>query len=346
MRRLFICERPFPLYRSIIKAVSDPCNDDIIISNQVEGMEKIVTELRNSVIFNNVYFFDDVLYKEFDNYGSVRAYKKFPKNIIVLWKKLCKYIEFQNKAKSIQLPDGIDINSYDEIYVNDVTSSLMFYLFSKKKKVIWMEHAVDGYQIKLATVLNVCYRLMHFLEKIGITYALHGVSKYVDQVEVNRNEKLVPLIKNKKIKETNIGEMISRMSSEKRNSIFEIYQKAYDINFDELKTVSIVLTAPLYVDNCVKSEKEQICVYTNMINECVGTFENVLIKPHPRDSLNYAEVFPKCTVIDKCVSAEVINLSTKMEIDNAIGIRTTTVAQFTKAKKKNSFDLSELNKFM
>ncbi len=39
-----------------------------------------------------------------------------------------KYIELQKKTKNISLPEGLEIDSYDEIYVNDASSSMMLYL--------------------------------------------------------------------------------------------------------------------------------------------------------------------------------------------------------------------------
>lgn len=337
MKRLFICERPYPLYRTLIKCMNDSQDDDIVISNHVDGMEKMYPVLKNTTIFQNVFFYDDVMYKKFYSFGSEREFSKFPSGIISLLKKLKMYIELQNKAKNIKLPKGLNFEKYDEIYVNDATSTLMFYLCNKKKKFIWVEHSKNVFQLKLSFVYRVCFRIMPILEKLGILYALHGASKWVEAVEVSNNKNLISLIRKKTIREVNLDQILKYMSEEKKEKIFELYCKAYELVLDRDKASYIILTAPLFLDGLVRSEEEQIRVYKNLIKYEIGENKSVLIKPHPRDKIKYEVAIPGVVVVDPCISAEVLNLAGKGYIKGAYGIRTTTVDAFTNVIHKKSY---------
>lgn len=345
-KRLFICERPYPLYRTLVKCVDDDQHNDIFVSNHVEGMEKMYTVLKDTTIFENVFFYDDDMYRKFYAYGSVREFSKFPRGICILLKKLQLYIKLQKEAKDIILPKGLNIDNYDEIYVNDATSTIMFYLCHKKKKFIWVEHAKNVFQLKLGLVLRICYSIMPALEKFGIVYSLHGTSKWVEAIEVNNNQNLIPLIRKKKIREVDIDKILENMSSEDKNYIFELYCKAYNVVLDKTKPFYIILTAPLFLDGLVCSEEEQIQVYKNLIGRKIGTYENVLIKPHPRDKIDYKKYMPDVVIGEGSMSAEVFNLATGMQLEGVYGIKTSTVAAFSNAKHKESYSAEQVKDFL
>jgi len=348
-KRLFICERPYPLYRTLIKCINDSQNNDILISNHVEGMEKMYPILKDTNIFKHVFFFDDIMYKKFYSYGKEYEFRKFPKGIFILFRKLRMYIELQKKAENIKLPNGLDIETYDEIYVNDAVSTIMLHLCSKKKKMIWVEHAKNVFSndfCQLPIIHWICFKVLSILEKLGITYALHGASKWVKAVEVNKNRNLISLIRKKEIREVDIDQLLKNISKKDKDYIFELYCKAYHVELDKEKPFYIILTAPLYFDNLVSSEKEQIKVYKNLIEREIRTYTNVLIKPHPRDEVEYKKMIPEVTVIESCFSAEVFNLSSKLQLEGVYGIRTSTINAFTNAKIRKSYSVDQIKDFL
>jgi len=345
-KRLFICERPYPLYRTLIKCISDSQDNDILVSNHVEGMEKMYPILKDANIFKHVFFFDDVMYRKFYSYGKVYEFNQFPNGIFILLKKLKMYIELQNKAKNITLPKGLEIEQYDEIYVNDATSTVMFYLCSRKKKFIWVEHAKNAFQDKLSFALRICYRIMPILEKLGIVYALQGTSKWVEAIEVNNACNLIPLIRKKKIREVNIDKLLENISETDKNYIFELYCKAYHVVLDKTIPFYIIMTSPLFIDGLVCSRKEQIKVYRNLIKREIGTYANVLIKPHPRDDIDYKKAIPEAIIIEKSLSAEIFNLATDLQLEGVYGIRTSTINAFTNAKIRKSYSVDQIKDFL
>lgn len=347
MKRLFLCERPYPLYRTLVKCMDSSDENDIILSNHVEGMERMYPVLKKADIFRNVFFYNDVLYKKFFNYGLQRDFIRFPKNIFILLKKLYMYVDLQQKAARIRLPDGLNIDEYDEIYVNDASSTIMFFLCSRKKKFIWVEHAKNVFQSREPFVYILCFRIMQVLDRLGILYSLRGTSRQVKAVEVNNNENLIPLIRRKRILEVNIDQMIKKMPGRCKKQIFKLYQEAYHLDLDKEKPLYIVLTSPLYEDGRVAEREDQVTIIRNVINRKIGTDENVMIKPHPRDLTRYEKYFPHAVIAAQCISAEILNFadSCGIKIQCVYGFLTSSITAFTAAEHVECYSMEQLKQF-
>ncbi len=343
MKKLFICERPYPLYRTLIRAIKSEDTLDIVISNHVDGMENIIEPIKESKLFHQVFFYDDKNYLKFYQYGTAREYSKFPKGIFISIRKLMKYIELQKKAKN---PEGLEIDSYDEIYVNDASSSIMLYLFHQKKEVIWVEHARNIYQIKIDLPFRVGFQIMKYLEKLHILYALHGVSKYVKAIEVTENKNLISLIKKKEIRELDILKVLEKRTKEEKDVIFQIYCKAYQVEIPENKKVGMLLTTNLYEDNLVKTKEEQRQVFQEIIEQEMKELDYVIVKPHPRDTMNYEGISKRAVVVPGVFSAEIFNLSKKLYFEKVFAIRSTSIHAFSKAHMKKELGETYIRKLL
>ena len=346
MKKLFICEKPYPLYRTLIRAIKSEDTLDIVISNHVDGMENIIEPIKESKLFHQVFFYDDKNYLKFYQYGTAREYSKFPKGIFISIRKLMKYIELQKKAKNICLPEGLEIDSYDEIYVNDASSSIMLYLFHQKKEVIWVEHARNIYQIKIDLPFRVGFQIMKYLEKLHILYALHGVSKYVKAIEVTENKNLISLIKKKEIRELDILKVLEKRTEEEKDVIFQIYCKAYQVEIPENKKVGMLLTTNLYEDNLVKTKEEQRQVFQEIIEQEMKELDYVIVKPHPRDTMNYEGISKRAVVVPGVFSAEIFNLSKKLYFEKVFAIRSTSIHAFSKAHMKKELGETYIRKLL
>ena len=87
MQKLFICERPYMLYKTIVKALLNEEDEmDVVLSNHMQGMEKMKEPLENSHLFHRVFFFDDKLYQDYIKNEHLSDYVKFPQ-ILIAWPK-------------------------------------------------------------------------------------------------------------------------------------------------------------------------------------------------------------------------------------------------------------------
>ncbi|MGV4478987.1 glycosyltransferase family 52 [Ornithobacterium rhinotracheale] len=68
---------------------------------------------------------------------------------------------------------------------------------------------------------------------------------------------------------------------------------------------NLLLTQPFYEDGILKTEKEKIDLYKEIINIHEG---NLIIKTHPRENTDYKHYFPKITIIDRPIPFELLGL--------------------------------------
>lgn len=117
------------------------------------------------------------------------------------------------------------------------------------------------------------------------------------------------LLKNKNYTLINYNEYWKNSSTKKK----ELIKLIFDINtntIDVLKTSNIIIFTQPYIFDCGLSEQEMINIYGPYIKKYAN--DGVLIKPHPRDTLNYHKYFPQ---------TKVLNTKAPMQLLNAIGLK-------------------------
>jgi len=315
-KQLYICERPYPTYRTIIKVAKFNLKADIVLSNHVDGMEKMLKPLSQSKLFENIFFYDDIPYKKYEE--TICSGMDFMRKMHGSLKKLKAYFHLVGDAQNVNIEKIININEYDEIFVNDATSTLCMCLFHNKKKVTWVEHAKDTYKAKLSKSFDIAFRLLSLMELLGITFALHGFSRYVDKIEINSNGTLYCVPKNKEIVAWNIDEAIKGLSAEKRKKVYSIYEEAYNINIQQNEEYDLLLTTPLFLDGFVGSIQEQIHIFENIIKKYNEQGRCLIIKPHPRDDYDYSKEFKDAILIDRSVSSEILTLNENLSLTNVV----------------------------
>lgn len=330
MKQLVLCERPFMLYKAILIAMNHKEDViDIVLSNHMPGLEKMYDPLLESKIFHQVFYFDDVLYQNYIKNESIIDYVRFPK---ILWtwpKKLGRYLKYQKDACNLKLPEGLDLRGYDEILANDGVSAMNFMLFRNKIPYVVSEHGRGNFRNKVPLHILAVYLSM-ILDKLNIIAAYSGMSKYVTELEVDRKEDLVCYTKHKKIRECRINDLEQALSSDEAERIYQLYAAAYDLPVVYTEEMDLLLTGPLAHDRVVESEEDQINCYKDAIAWKSAAGRKLMIKPHPRDPMDYRTVFPDALIVDPIVSSEVLSLSNTLCIDKVITVYSTSVSSFQK----------------
>lgn len=344
MKQLILCERPFMLYKALLKAFNSHDTIDIVLSDHMPGMEKIYTPLTESGIFNKVFYFDDDLYQEYIKDESLSDYVSFP-NILWAWPvKLKKYFKYQKSARTKKMPIGLDFNDYDEILANDGVSTLNFKLNFEKIPYVVSEHGRGNFRIKIPIHILAVY-LTIILDRLNIIVAYSGSSKYVKAVEVDRNKDLVCYIKRKEIRECRISQLEDNLSGEEKNRIYQIYAQAFDLPLAFTGEVNLLLTGPLAHDKAVASEQDQLKCYHDAVYQNCDMKKPLLIKPHPRDTVDYHSIFPDAIIINRLISSEVLSFCESLKIDKAVTIYSTSISSFRNAKELVILDSDFLNAY-
>lgn len=336
MKKLILCERPYILYKALLKALAEPDETvmyDIVLSNHMPEMKSLYQPLKESKIFHKVYYYDDWLYQKYIENENLTNYIKFPQ---VLWswpQKLKRYFAYQKCAKKEKKPKGLDFKKYDEILANDGVSTMNFKLNKEKIPYVVSEHARGNFTIKIPLhILAVWITVL--LDRLNILVAYSGMSKYVTAVEVDSSENLVGYIKRKKIRECNIKNMEESLSEEEKYRLYQVYAKAYHLPEKFDKEVNLLLTNPLFDDKIFDSKEEQIQCYQDAVNEFMDQSLTLMVKAHPRDKVSYEQVFPNAIIINKVVTSEVLNCCKSLKYNVVLTAFSSSILSFQTAKKR------------
>lgn len=178
---------------------------------------------------------------------------------------------------------------------------------------------------------NANKKRMSFVQKRRVSDLFYG-SLFANFMAANRQCKEViftvddyaPFLDGKKINIFPIDELWNQADERKRNLILSIYNVTQeDLSVIQTKS-KILFTQPFFADHLM-SEEEQMGIYKEIISKYDE--REIVIKTHPRDLLNYSEIFPKALVFDKPIPMQLFNFL-GVRFERAITVFSTAVFAF------------------
>jgi len=340
MKIIYICERPYNLLRALLKAVNSTEKPDILITENIKGMEVMCDELKSSKLFNNVYFYDGYRHNTFSHNLKIKktlAIRKLSdvkyvfSAIYHIIKGFFDYLKSQRISKKITLPEGLILEDYDEIHMTDCTSAVNFYLYHKKyNNLIFVEHgknALSGEYTKLLDFLKI-------LVKLRIIHGIRGSNRHIKAIEVSENENLTKDTKGKEIREIPFDKLVDDLSAEQGEFIYQLYAKSYKFIFPEASIVDIFLTTTIDGEN---SKEVHLSLCEVVISDFMSDADVIVIKPHPIDITDYTPITLKdkrCVIMEPCVPAEIFTLSTSVKINTMVHIDSSAEGCYKNINKK------------
>ena len=153
----------------------------------------------------------------------------------------------------------------------------------------------------------------------------YGTHKNIKKVYLTKPD--VPEMVKDKVEVIDMGKTWNNLSKNDKNKILEIFNINLEgIDFDN-ETV-LILTEPLAEGNFI-TLKDELEIYKNIIEKFKD--KNLIIKPHPRDSKNYEDIFSDIKIIDKYFPIELLNLI-GVEPSVACSMVSTALLNFKKSK--------------
>lgn len=130
----------------------------------------------------------------------------------------------------------------------------------------------------------------------------------------------------KRITGWNVDKHVEALDMQQKDRIYQLYAESYGLKIDVNQTYDLLLTNPLYNDGFLISEERQINIYKDIIRDYFT--HPVLIKPHPRDNVDYQRYFPECIVIDKGISSELLSFNQNLRLGTAFTVYSTSCSAF------------------
>lgn len=323
MRNLYICHTIYHLYITIIKKLINNQDIDIVLSDTIYNCVELKEKLLKFNISDNIFIIEESKIKL--PARGLSVYDKINHNKKIAGV-LSKYIEFEP-------------NNYDHIYIYNDSTKIGMYLISNKLEYKLIEDGLNSFK----NIDKLWYKKYSFKSKVlgylNLNILFWGESKYCKSIEVNEIKDLkIPL---KKVIELDRGNLIKKLSNENKKIIWDIFVKSDTLEEVINEKSIIILTQPLFQDNLVKSESYQKNLYKTIIDKYSNSNSNIIIKPHPRDKVEYN--FENCTIMDKMIPIEALNFNKNIKVDKVITVFSTAIDAIEFANEKINLGFEYIN---
>lgn len=334
MSRIYVCHTYYHVFVSILKEYNfyknDVGNATMVLSTMSTDFENLKDRLSKSNIFHEVLVYDE---KPFTFFDELTKYKQNTGNIV---SNLINRVIFTKKYARLQeqyIPT--DFSKYDEVFVFCDSDPIGYYLNYKRIEYCELEDGLDTLSVfNHAKYDNMgSWKLKRFMSMyLNLIFIQDGYSKYCTCVEVNNKSIVHDIADCNKYIEVSRNDMIEALSPEEKKTILSVFVKNMDKitetlgNLKEGEKSVLILTEPL----CELDVRKQI--FRDLVSE-YSKEGVVLIKPHPRDMLDYNELFPNELVFDKTVPMEMFRLLEGVRFSKVVSVYT-QLASITFADEK------------
>ena len=254
-------------------------------------------------LFEAVYMFDekeDVFFPELSKYHKDRG------NIVLNMFARMKYTKLLGKLQEPYVP--VDFREYRDIYVFCDSDPIGYYLSYRKIHYHAVEDGLNCIQYyDTARYDNKGhFGLKAWMAAHNLIFIQNGYGKYCLDMEIN-DKSVVPFPCEKYIEQPR-AQLVEHLSEADKNILIHLFIE----NMDELlkklycseAEKMLVLSEPL----CGLEVRKRI--FSDIIREygeSGGKKMQVLIKPHPRDVLDYTKEFPEHIVLSGMFPMEILN---------------------------------------
>lgn len=324
--RIYVCHTYYHVYVACLKEFSLPREKrgqaTLILSTMSNDFGSLKRRAMQCGLFEAVYMFDE---KEDIFFPQLQKYHKDRGNIVINMLARMRYTKLLGKLQEPYVP--VDFKDYKEIYVLCDSDPVGYYLNYKRIYYHAVEDGLNCIQhFDTARYDNRGhFRLKAWMAAHNLIFIQNGYGKYCLDMEIN-DKSVVPYPCDKYIEQPR-AELTRRLSEDDKNILLWLFIDDLDGLCRKLDCEAddkiLVLSEPLCSLDVRKRIFSDIIRELGEIDGCRG---QVLIKPHPRDGLDYAKEFPEQVVLDKMFPVEILNFIPGLHFKRVISVFTVTDA--------------------
>lgn len=321
--RIYVCHTYYHVYVTLLKELALPKEKQgqatVLLSKMSTDFEQLKERLESLQFFEEVIEFDEK--REFF-FPELAEYRK-PQGSF--YKNMKARIRFTRRYAELEAPYiPVDFRQYKDIYVYCDSDPVGYFLNQNKIKYHAVEDGLNCLkQFDAARYDNRGhFKLKAFMsEKLNLIFVQNGYGKYCIDMEVND----ISVIEKPchKYKEVPRKPLFDRLTKEDKDILLHAFVRDMDALNETLKSGEnhenkiLVLTEPL----CNLDVRKQI--FKDII-ATYGKNAQVIIKPHPRDELDYHKEFGEYIIIDRTVPMEMLNFIEGLQFQKVISVFTPT----------------------
>lgn len=318
--RIYVCHTYYHVYVACLKELTLPRamrgKADLVLSTMSNDFGSLKERAEKSGLFEAVFMFEE---KEEHAFPQLARYHEDHGNLVFNLFSRMIFTKLYGKLQKPYVP--VDFKKYQDIYVFCDSDPIGYYLNYKKIRYHAVEDGLDCicYYDTARYDNRGHFGLKAFLAAHNLIFIQNGYSKYCVDMEVN-NTSILKYPCSKYIEQPREA-MVRRLTQDDKNTILRIFMEDLDTLMTQLTTGAhhehkvLVLTEPL----CELPVREQI--FRDIVAK-YGKDAQVILKPHPRDVLDYHKLFPEDIVLDGKFPMEILNFIEGLEFDQVVSVYT------------------------
>ncbi len=319
--RIYVCHTLYHVYVTLLKEMNMPVGSpraDIALSNVFMDFEDLPERLVTSGVFENVLPLEEHYAEDFP---EIVKYKQNYHNILRhTWNRIL-FTKKLGKAQEqyIEIP----FESYRNIYVYCDSDPIGYYLSRKHIYYHAVEDGLDCLQkFDAAHADNAGhFALKAALAKRNLIFMQNGYGKYCLDMEINNGDGFDYHFDKYKVVPRRL--LTEALTEEQKETILRIFLPDADEIAGELSGKQDCV---LFLTEGFPGDRPDVrkAVADQILREyCAG--QQVVIKPHPRDDLDYRALYPDCVVIRGKFPIEVLNFIPGIHFKKAVSIITSAL---------------------
>lgn len=328
-KRIYVCHTLYHVYVSLLKEMTEFHEEggaDIALSDIFMDFGDLNIRLEKTPVFEHVYKLHEV---RDENIPGLMKYKENHNNVMIhLFNRLI-YTKKYGKAQDQFFT--INFKEYQDIYVYCDSDAIGYYLNYHHIPYHAVEDGLDCLRHKDAAHEDNegHFGLKAFLAKHNFIFIQNGYSKYCLDMEINDDSFISYQFDKYKVVPRKPMELA--LNSEQKKKMLAIFLPDAEEITKKLQGCEdciLFLSEGFPAD---KSVREKVAI------EVVGTYcegSKVVIKPHPRDDVDYEKMFPECVVIQGKFPIEVLNYIEGIHFNTAISIISSVMGSITFVDEK------------
>ncbi len=331
--RIYVCHTFYNVYVTLLKECNRPVEEqgkaDIALSTMSTDFGNLKEQLEACGMFRKVHV---LVEKKDSDFPELAKYKKSHNNVvrhminrIILTKKL---------PKKMEPFITIDFKQYKDIYVYCDWDPIGWYLSYKHIYYHAVEDGLDCLKhLDGARYENRGhFEIKALLAKWNIIFMQNGYGKYCIDMEIN--DRSVLKYDMEKYVEVPRKPLELALKPEQKKMILKVFMPDAEQFMEELGNKAKDGNCMLFLSQPhPKNLEARIRACRDIIRDYAKGC-HVVIKPHPRDVVDYTKEFPECTVIRGKFPIEVFNFIEGVKFKLAISIVTTALDTIDFAEEK------------
>lgn len=320
--RIYVCHTYYHVYVTCLKELALPLKQrgraTLVLSTMSNDFGNLKERAQACPLFEEVVMFEekeDTFFPELEKYHTDRG------NLLLNMLARMKYTKMFGRLEKEYIP--VDFRQYRDIYVFCDSDPIGYYLNYAR---IYYHAVEDGLNcIQYYDTARYDNRghfgLKAWMAARNLIFIQNGYSKYCLDMEVN--DKSVLRYPCEKYIEEPRSKLVKRLTAEDKEILIRLFIENLEELCGQLKCGAedkiLVLSEPL----CDLTVRKQI--FTDIIKEygvIDGRKGQILIKPHPRDVLDYKKEFPGHIVLDGMFPMEILNFIPDLKFKRVVSVFT------------------------